>query len=134
MGSKYKFYFERALSQARELFTDREELKNTLDRAFKKVTTIEDENSEIGQLVIKVKLFIRMVKAYVEGEYREIPWKTMLLVLGSLIYFLNPFDLVPDFLPGVGYLDDITIVLWVFKSVEDDIAQFQEYFYTSEEM
>jgi uncharacterized membrane protein YkvA (DUF1232 family) len=128
---KLNVYFNYALAQARELFSNREKMLHMVDKAFRKVTNIEGENGEIRGLANKVKVLIRMIKAYVDGEYREVPWKTMLIILASLIYFVNPFDLVPDFLPGVGYLDDITIVLWVFKSMEEDILKFQEYFYTT---
>jgi uncharacterized membrane protein YkvA (DUF1232 family) len=128
---RLSIYFNYALAQARELFSNREKLLNTVDKAFRKVTDIEGGEGEIRGLANKVKIFIRMIKAYIEGEYREVPWKTMLIILAGLIYFVNPFDLIPDFLPGVGYIDDITIVLWVFKSVEEDILKFQDYFYTA---
>ena len=128
---RLSIYFNYAMAQARELFSNREKLVNTVDKAFRKVTDIEGEEGEIRGLANKVKIFIRMIRAYIEGEYREVPWKTMLIILAGLIYFLNPFDLVPDFLPGVGYMDDITVVLWVFKSVEEDILKFQDYFYTA---
>ena len=128
---RLSIYFNYAMAQARELFSNREKLVNTVDKAFRKVTDIEGEEGEIRGLANKVKIFIRMIRAYIEGEYREVPWKTMLIILAGLIYFVNPFALVPDFLPGVGYMDDITIVLWVFKSVEEDILKFQDYFYTA---
>ncbi len=124
-------YFRNSYSQARELLSDRERLSNTLDRAFKKVVNIEGEDSEIQRVVNKVKLFIRMIRSYIEGEYREVPWKTIVIMVAGLIYFINPLDLVPDFIPGLGYLDDITIILWIFKSVEDDILHYQEYTYNS---
>jgi uncharacterized membrane protein YkvA (DUF1232 family) len=72
-----------------------------------------------------------MIRAYIEGEYREIPWKSMVIILASLIYFVNPFDLIPDFIPGIGFIDDISIILMVFKSVEEDILKFQEKYYSS---
>jgi uncharacterized membrane protein YkvA (DUF1232 family) len=128
---KMNVYFNYALAQARELFGNKDKLMKTVDKAFKKVTDIEGEEGEIKGLAYKVRIFIRMIRAYVEGEYREVPWKTMLIILAGLIYFVNPFDLVPDFLPGIGYIDDITILLWVFKSVEEEILKFQEYFYTA---
>jgi uncharacterized membrane protein YkvA (DUF1232 family) len=128
---KVNVYFKHAMAQARELFSNREKMLKTVDKAFSKVTDIEGGEGEVKGLANKVKIFIRMIKAYVDGEYREVPWKTMLIILAGLVYFVNPLDLIPDFLPGVGYIDDITIVLWIFKSVEEDILRFQEYFYTA---
>ena len=126
---KINEYFIRALEQAKELFGNREKLMNTLDNAFRKVTDIEEDEGSMKGLVTRVKLFLRMIRAYVEGEYREVPVKTILIILASILYFLNPFDLIPDFLPGVGYIDDITILLWVFNSVEKEISKFEESFY-----
>jgi uncharacterized membrane protein YkvA (DUF1232 family) len=40
------------------------------------------------------------------------PWPARLLALGVAAYALSPIDLVPDFIPVVGYLDDLLIVPW----------------------
>jgi len=128
---KINNYFNYALSQAKNIFGNKEKVTDMVDRAFKKVTDLEGDKGEIKKLSTRVKLFIRMLRAYVQGEYREVPWKSMLVILAGLIYFVNPFDLIPDFIPGVGFIDDITIVLWVFKSVEHDILKFQDSYYPS---
>jgi uncharacterized membrane protein YkvA (DUF1232 family) len=38
------------------------------------------------------------------------PWYARLPALFSLIYLISPFDLIPDFIPFAGYLDDLVIV------------------------
>jgi uncharacterized membrane protein YkvA (DUF1232 family) len=127
---KKNIYFNRAVDQAKDLFGNKDKLMKTIDNAFRKITDIEDEKGTLKGMVDKVKLFLRMIGAYAQGEYREVPWKTMLLILASIIYFLNPFDLIPDFIPGIGFLDDLSVLLWVFNSVENDISKFQENFYS----
>ncbi len=72
---KMDVYFNYALDQARELFGNKDKLMKTVDNAFKKVTDIEGDEGEIKGLAYKVKIFIRMIRAYVEGEYREVPWQ-----------------------------------------------------------
>lgn len=122
-------YFNEALYEARNIWSNRDKLMKTVDNAFRKVTDLEGEEGTVKSMVEKVKMFLRMIKAYADGEYREVPWKTMLIILAGIIYFVNPLDLIPDFIPGIGLIDDISIILWVFSSVEDDILKFQEYFY-----
>src|SRR5688572_17567215 len=51
----------------------------------------------------------RLVKAYALGQYREVPWKTMLIIIGALIYFVNPIDLLPDLIPITGLTDDFAV-------------------------
>jgi uncharacterized membrane protein YkvA (DUF1232 family) len=47
---------------------------------------------------------------------RRTPWRAKLLVLFVIAYALWPFDLIPDFVPVVGWIDDLIIVpagLWL---------------------
>ncbi|MBO0934976.1 DUF1232 domain-containing protein [Fibrella sp. HMF5335] len=75
----------------------------------------------------QVVLLSRMIKAYVAGEYREIPTKTLISVLASLIYFVSPIDFIPDVLPVLGFADDIALMVWLFNSLQDDIAHFRDW-------
>ncbi|WP_069806010.1 YkvA family protein [Thermogemmatispora onikobensis] len=44
--------------------------------------------------------------------YRDprLPWYHRLLLLSLLSYALSPIDLIPDFIPIVGHLDDLVIL------------------------
>jgi uncharacterized membrane protein YkvA (DUF1232 family) len=37
------------------------------------------------------------------------------LIIGALVYFINPFDLVPDVIPFVGFVDDMTVIALVYR-------------------
>jgi len=119
-------FFIRAFENAKRMFSSKEKVLETLDTAFKKSIDLENDKGEVSSLTEKVKLFILMIRSYVKGEYREVPFKSILLILAGLIYFINPFDLIGDFIPGIGYIDDIGLILWILKSVEDDVIRFKE--------
>lgn len=72
----------------------------------------------------KINIFMRMAKAYVLGQYRFIPWKTMTILLAALIYFLNPFDFVPDLVPVIGLGDDFAVLMWVYHSMACEVDRF----------
>jgi uncharacterized membrane protein YkvA (DUF1232 family) len=72
----------------------------------------------------KFLLLGRLVKAYVTGKYREIPWRTLLIVLAAIIYFVNPIDLIPDLVPGLGLTDDFGVLLWVYNSISGEVDKF----------
>lgn len=69
----------------------------------------------------------RLLKAYASGEYRQLPWKTLIRVIAVLIYFVSPIDILPDFLPIVGITDDIALMLWLFSAITDDIEKFRQW-------
>ena len=72
----------------------------------------------------RIKVLARMVKAYITGHYKIIPWKSIIIITAVLIYFIMPLDLIADFIPVTGYLDDFSLVLWVFGHLKDDINTF----------
>jgi uncharacterized membrane protein YkvA (DUF1232 family) len=84
-----------------------------------------DENKGIGQVLSeKITTLGRMVKAYASGEYRIIPWSTIIKIVAVLIYFISPIDVIPDFLPVVGLTDDLALVMWLFSSLKTDLENF----------
>lgn len=74
----------------------------------------------------KEKFFVlgRLIKAYALGQYKDVPWKTMLLIIAAIIYFVNPLDLIPDLIPLTGLTDDFAVLLWVYNSVSNEIGKF----------
>lgn len=75
----------------------------------------------------QLTIVTRLLKAYASGDYRQIPWKTLIRIIAVLIYFVSPIDILPDFLPIVGITDDIALMLWLFSGIKDDIEQFRQW-------
>lgn len=92
--------------KAKETISDKaknikeEDLKTVLDKADE----IEEKfgaKGPLGRFISDVKVMISMVRDYVSGEYREVPWWTIAAVAAALLYVLNPLDLIPDPIPVV---------------------------------
>lgn len=72
-----------------------------------------------------VKAMLQLVKAYWRGEYRQIPWFTIAAIAAALLYVINPLDLVPDFIPVVGLVDDALVIAACIVLVKEDLARFE---------
>lgn len=81
----------------------------------------------LAEVAGSIQVLIRMVRAYASGEYKGLPWKSMVSVVAVLIYFVSPIDLVPDFLPVIGIADDVALIVWLVKSLGSDIAKFSQW-------
>lgn len=69
---------------------------------------------------------VQIIDAYVKREYTDIPWTTLLSIVGALIYVLSPIDLIPDFIPVIGYFDDAAVVLLVLNlGAGHDLEKFK---------
>lgn len=74
----------------------------------------------------QMRLFMRMLKEIRHGQYTNVPWLTVASFAGAILYFLNPFDLVPDFILGFGFLDDASVAALVVKAFRSDLARYCE--------
>jgi len=102
------------------------EQKNTkefFEKAFEK--SDEFHKGELSGLGDYIKSFYKMTLSLLTGKYKKIPTTTILLAMGSMIYTIMPFDF--DFVPFIGYLDDLTIWGFVFARLKKDIDKFYKW-------
>lgn len=67
---------------------------------------------------------LRLLKAYFKGDYRRVPWTTIITAVGGVLYFVNPMDLIPDFLVGPGLLDDAAVLTFCLNALRHDLREF----------
>ncbi len=91
------------------------------------MTTVKWSKESVFAAKEKFGVFSRMAGAYATGRYRSAPWKTVMTVLAAIIYFLNPIDLIPDFIPMMGLTDDFGVLVWVYNSISTEIDKFLEW-------
>ncbi|MBB5182131.1 YkvA family protein [Catenisphaera adipataccumulans] len=75
----------------------------------------------------QIILGIDCLQDYADGTYREIPKETIVALTAVLIYALVPLDLVPDFIPAAGFVDDAAAFAYVFKSISDDLKRYKQW-------
>lgn len=108
-------------AEAKAYADDKEKTEHLIHEAFRKAKTDKDRLSDIWD---NMTALFRMVRAWARGEYTRTRFKSIILALVLVIYFVNPFDVVPDFIPGFGYLDDAAVLAWTLKSLYSDLQDF----------
>ena len=81
----------------------------------------------LARFVEDGQLLIAIVKDYWAGAYRQVPYGAIASIVFTLIYVLNPFDLVPDVLPVIGQLDDIAVMGACLMLVEGDLLKYKDW-------
>ncbi len=97
-----------------------DELKNNV------FTKMANGNDKIKQSYGTIKQFIGMITDFFKNDFL-IDKSEVLLIIGGLIYFLTPIDIVPDFIPGVGLLDDIAVLGFIAQRLVGTLTQYEEY-------
>lgn len=115
------------ISKAKKIINDDEKLKKLIEDVLKKLKEISSDKKTSAKLNDSLRIFIRIINAYSSKEYTYVPWKTICLIVAGLIYFIYPIDLIPDFIPVSGLIDDIALIAWIYESIQDDIDNFLEW-------
>ncbi len=87
--------------------------------------------SALGRIWDDLMTFIRMIKAWAKGSYRGAAWKTIAYIIGAVLYFVSPIDMIPDFIPIIGFADDVAVIAWVMRKVQKDVQAFRAWEATS---
>lgn len=114
---------ESGYAQSEALLNDMDELDNFLYRLEQKI----NDMPFVGKKFSMIPVMISLVKSYAQGKYTTVPYGTILAVLSALIYFLAPIDIVPDFIPLAGYLDDMAVLGLCMNMVKTDIETFDKW-------
>ena len=117
-------FFIKSLRQAAEVLRNNKRLSALLGSVASKTGQVSLEKTTRTRFLERIRVMGRMVRSYTNGTYREIPWKSLLIIVGALIYFVTPLDFVPDFIPVTGLLDDFTVIVWVYKQLQTEIEEF----------
>ena len=99
---------------------------------FKKVVDRADEirgkfapDGPLGRFKTDAELLVGVVKDYWAGDYREMPYLSIAAVAFALLYVLNPVDLIPDFIPVIGVMDDAAVVGVCLMMIEQDLHNYR---------
>lgn len=116
--------FGRALARAEKLLDRRQEVSVLVEKAVRKA---EQKKNSLGEVWNDLMVFFNLIRDWSTGAYKGISLQNILIVIGAVIYFLNPFDAIPDFIIGYGFLDDITVIGYVLNSLKKEIDEYRSW-------
>ena len=114
--------YRAAMARAAGLLKKPKKLSRLADEAMQRAKKLNP--APLRDLAANLALMARLVKAYARGDYRGLSWSSMVLAVTAIIYFVVPFDLIPDFIYGLGFLDDATILAWTIATLRDELTGF----------
>jgi uncharacterized membrane protein YkvA (DUF1232 family) len=109
-----------AQRRAEEYANNPERTRQLLEDALRKAARWKGRLSEVWEMLM---VLIRLVRAWVNGTYK-VPRKYLIMAIAALIYFVMPFDIIPDFFLGLGFIDDIAVFAWVVNASRDVLNDF----------
>jgi uncharacterized membrane protein YkvA (DUF1232 family) len=89
--------------------------------------TDRNENLGLPDITTKMKAIMRMVKMTLNGTYQGLTKNQIYIAFAVFAYLLSPLDLIPDFLPVIGFVDDAALILWLTKHAINQVEKFEQW-------
>lgn len=105
----------------RLISSDKSVLSRFLDEVFLKIGESTEYFYKFQDSLIALA---KMTQLWLKGDYKNISTKSIIAVVATLIYFVNPLDIIPDFIPILGQLDDLLVLGYLIKMLNKEIERF----------
>jgi uncharacterized membrane protein YkvA (DUF1232 family) len=115
---------EKTRSKAEEYASDPKKAKELLEAALKKSGGYEKNQGALAEVWTYLMALFRLLQAYISKDYVDIPWGSIIMIIGAIIYFVSPIDLIPDFIPVAGIIDDAAVIGFVVGQIKTDLDNF----------
>lgn len=109
------------MGKSNRILNNKHRFFNLFTRSMSKAEGI----GEFDEIKTDLKTVFSLVGDYLHGNYKKVSKTSLLLIIGSLLYLLNPMDLVPDFLLGVGFLDDLAVFTYMIKKIRQELDKYR---------
>ena len=119
--------YKHAIKRATKVLVDKDLSKKLVKQASETLSSKSKRSEKISAVKQIFSDYIRLFRSYINGSYRDISWKSMLYITAILLYFVTPTDLIPDFLPVTGLVDDATLAVWLYQHLTGEMTKFLEW-------
>lgn len=109
--------------EAMAILNDEEAADKLIDKALKMCRKLANFPI-IGDFFAYLPYMCYMVSDYVHGNYKEIPLASIVTCVAAIIYVVSPLDLIPDFIPIAGQIDDAAVVGLALKAIKNDLDSY----------
>jgi uncharacterized membrane protein YkvA (DUF1232 family) len=114
--------FARAISEAKLRVIGSGGLRSLFEQAAKKAASLPKEPFKENWAYLQTML--RLVRAYERGEFQQVSNDALMWIVAGLNYLVDPFDLIPDKTPFLGFVDDATVIEFVAAKTRQTLDDF----------
>lgn len=118
---------EEKINKKFESFKNKEYSEDILNDVFEKEEAINEkmDAEKLKAFADDVKIFFSMLKDFFTKKYTDVPVGTIMSLAGTLLYIFLPIDIIPDFIPGIGFIDDAAMIALCIRMAKLDLEKYR---------
>ncbi len=109
--------------KAAKYVNDPREARRLLNEAVNKAA--QNKSGPLKEIWDSLQTLFSLLKDWISGDYRALPSKALLLTLAGIVYFVTPIDIIPEFIVGLGLLDDAVILGWIISQIGRELEEYR---------
>ena len=113
--------FDRAKNVKRE--DEKVVIEELPDKMAQVLNSVNERLPVVKTMIGKVKTLYAMMR---DKDF-AMAWSSKTMVIAGLLYFISPVDLLPDFIPILGYVDDAFVISLVMNAIGSEIERYQQF-------
>lgn len=98
-----------------------------LNKVKEDAKTAEDKSKNLGKQFESFRVTWSLLQDYWAGNYTAVPWKLIASIGFAVAYLVSPLDIIPDFIPLLGFVDDAAVFALVVSSFQSELDNYQEW-------
>lgn len=115
-------FFAAVLNRAKWFTKNPKALRELFQKAARKTESIP--KAPFADMWGQLQAMLRLIRAYYHGQYRDVKIANLVLIISAIIYVLDPWDLIPDWIPGLGFVDDATVLAFAIQKTRETLDDF----------
>ncbi|MBQ7117308.1 MAG: DUF1232 domain-containing protein [Clostridia bacterium] len=123
---KVKAQIDKFSEKAKQIIDNPEKVSAVLEKAISLCDDLGQVRF-IGKYFRDISLICSMINDYICKCYTKVPMATVITLLAAVLYFISPIDIIPDFLPLVGHLDDMVVLAFVQDAARLDLKKYEKW-------
>ena len=115
ISEKDKVHYKKLINKID--ISDKGQLIEVLGKKIQKIINKEKMNILEADLIEKMAHLLSIL-----DKFPSLPSDTIKKILFAMSYFIDENDDIPDFIPDLGYLDDISVANWILEDISEEIS------------
>jgi len=95
-----------------------------LGRGGRMSETVRGAPKRMRNVANQTQLVVELIDDVRDGTYRDLPWRSVAIASAGLLYSVSPADVIPEFVPLLGALDDMVVMALTTRWIERDLRAY----------
>lgn len=119
----YRRVYEKCFIKAQAILFDKKKISKKIRKARKIFERLHNI-PRCDAISKNICNFCDLISDYLDGAYTNLPVATILAALAGILYLVLPTDVLADFIPILGWIDDAAVLRFVILTEQKDINEY----------